>query len=518
MYRLLIVDDEAIVLDTYSHIVKINYENIEIETARTGVEGLLKLEAFRPHIIITDIRMPGMSGLEFIKEARKFDQKVKIIIVSAYEQFEYAQESFQYNVEDYILKPVTKKKLMEMIDKTIGTIEQEVQRRDKELESIERYYKSIGLLESNFLVNIVQGRKFSHHLYREIFSLDLERGRFITIQVPTLKETVNWNTVEDYHAKIQECSEYLKIQIKYKYKCLIGNVVADRIFLYFEAEEGVTTDNLLIDFEKIQKNIFKEFGLSTRISIGSEKDLAEIYSSYEESIYNLTYSRKNVEVFHGRHAVGNDIEIFVELLEKVYEYFLQKNEKMTNVLRKVVNLYEPLQASYEQQTSRALMETYVLIYRIARETNIVSKEIYQSKAYLNEFINLTPIAKIVDFDANIRILFKLYKDLESANYSDITMQALELIESHRFQNVSLEEAAKGIGVTPQYLSRVFKIDTSKSFKEYHKDLRMEEAKKLLLADQLSVREISDQLGYNDYNYFIRTFKKTVGCTPTEFRG
>lgn len=518
MYRLLIIDDEAIVLDTYTHIVKSNYENIKVETARTGVEGLLKLEAFRPHIVITDIRMPGMSGLEFIKEARKFDQTAKILIVSAYEQFEYAQESFQYNVENYILKPVTKKKLMKTLDKTIGTIEKENQRRDKELESIERYYKSIGLLESNFLINIVQGRKFSYHLYREIFSLDLDRGRFITIQFPTLKETINWNTVEDYNVKIQECSEYLKIQIKYNFKCLIGNVALDRIYLYFESEEGAANDNLLHFFEKIQKNIFKKFGFSTRISIGSEKDLAEIYASYEESIYNLTHSRKNVEIFYERHAVDNDIEVFVELLEKVYEYFLQKNEKMTTVLRKAINLYEPLLVSYEPQVTRALMETYVLIYRIARETNIVSKEVYQSKTYLNEFLSLTPIAKIVDFDTNIRIFFKLYKDLESSNFSEITMRALELIEAHRFENVSLEDAAKEIGVTPQYLSRIFKIDTAKSFKEYHKELRMEEAKKLLAADQLSVREISDQLGYNDYNYFIRTFKKTVGCTPTEYRG
>ncbi|BES64522.1 response regulator [Gottschalkiaceae bacterium SANA] len=518
MYRILIIDDEAIVLDTYTHIIKNNYDNIEVETARTGVEGLLKLEAFRPHVVITDIRMPGMSGLEFIKEARTFDQTVKILIVSAYEQFEYAHESFKYNVEDYILKPVTKKKLMETIGKTIGTIEKENQRRDKELESIERYYKSIGLLESNFLINIVQGRKFSHHLYREIFSLKLKRGRFITIQFPTLKETTNWNTVEDYHAKIQECSEYLKIQIKYSFQCLIGNLAIDRIYLYLESEDGESNDNLFHFFEKIQKNILKKFGLSTRISIGSKKELAEIFASYEETIYNLTYSRKNVEIFLGRHAVDHDIEVFVELLEKVYEYFLQKNEKMTSVLRKAVRLYEPLLVAHEEQMVRALMETYILIYRLARETNIVSKEVYQSKVYLNEFLNLTAIAKIVDFDKNIRIFFKLYKNLESANFSEITVQALELIEAHRFETVSLENAAREIGVTPQYLSRIFKIDTSKSFKEYHKELRMGEAKKLLAADQLSIREISDQLGFNDYNYFIRTFKKTVGCTPTEYRG
>jgi two-component system response regulator YesN len=78
MYRLLIIDDESIVLDSYSYVVNNNFENVIVETAKNGKEGLIKLEAFRPHIVMTDIRMPGISGLEFIKEARRIDQSVKI--------------------------------------------------------------------------------------------------------------------------------------------------------------------------------------------------------------------------------------------------------------------------------------------------------------------------------------------------------------------------------------------------------------------------------------------------------
>ena len=518
MTRLLIIDDEAIVLDTYSRIVKNNFEQVEIETAATGIEGLLKLESFRPQIVITDIRMPGMSGLEFIREARKFDQQVKILIISAYEQFEYAQESFQYNVEDYILKPVTKKKLITVLNKTMTSIERESQRRDKELESIERYYKSIGLLESNFLVNIVQGRTFSVRLYREIFSLDLDRGRFVIIKFPQLKETTDWNTVEDYNEKIEACFEYLKIQIKYNYQCLIGDVVADRIYLYFEAEEGLNASTLVDYLEKMQKDIFKKFGLSTRISIGGEKDLSEIFSSYEEANYNLSHGRKNVEIYITRHAVDQDILEFMDLQDKAYEYFMKKDSRFTTVLKRIVNLYEPLLADQQERVIRALTETYILIYKIAAETHIVSKDLYRSKAYLDHFLDQTPMGKITIFDKQIRILFKRYSALESINYSEITIQAIALIESKIRESISLEEAAREIGVTPQYLSRIFKIDTAKSFKAYHKELRMEEAKQLLREDELSVREISDTLGFNDYNYFIRTFKKTVGCTPTEYKG
>ena len=288
--------------------------------------------------------------------------------------------------------------------------------------------------------------------------------------------------------------------------------------MYFEAEDGLTGAALVDYFEKMQKIIFKKYGLSTRISIGGEKDLAEIFASYEESNYNLAYGRKNLEIFTARHAMDQDILEFMELQEKVYAYFIEKDSRFTTILKRLVSLYEPLLDTQPERVIRALIETYILIYKIAAETNIVSKDLYRSKSYLDQFLDQTPLGKIVEFDKQVRILFKRYNDLESTNYSEITIRAIALIESKIREPISLEEAAKEIGVTPQYLSRIFKIDTAKSFKSYHKNLRMEEAKRLLREDEMSVREISDALGFNDYNYFIRTFKKTVGCTPTEYKG
>ena len=288
MYRLLIIDDEVIVLEAYNYIIRNHYDNIEIQTAKNGKEGLMKLEDFRPHIVMTDIRMPGISGLEFIKEARKIDQSVKIIIVTAYEQFEYAKESFQYNVEDYVLKPLTKPKLIEYLDKTIDNIEIENSRRNKELDGIEKYYKSIGLLESNFLNNIVLGRNIIKYLdeYRDLFSLDLIKGHFITIKFSNLKETTNWSTVEEYNSKINDCCDYLKTHVKYNFNCLISNVVADRIYIYLEADNQFKKNTTIEFLEKTHKTITNKFGLKSQISMGSEKNIEDVFSSYEESKYN----------------------------------------------------------------------------------------------------------------------------------------------------------------------------------------------------------------------------------------
>lgn len=520
MYRILIIDDEAIVLDSYSYIIKNNFNNIEVETAKNGKEGLVKLKSFKPHIVMTDIRMPGISGLEFIKNARNIDDTVKIVIVSAYEQFEYAKEAFKYNIEDYLLKPLTKKKLVEYLETSIENLEKENKRRLMELENIEKYYKSIGLLESNFLYNIVIGRNISKYIkeYREIFSMSLNNGNFITVKFSNLKETTDWTTVNNYNNNINECCEFLRTHIKYNFDCLISNLIHDKLYIYIENEEDDNKNIIYTFLLKAYEKATKKYNVSMRFSIGSKCDFTNIYTSYEESIYIQTYGRKNVEKFNHRHSLTNDLDDFTNHLNKIYGYFINKNNKITTYLKKAISLYEPLLQENKMIIESALMETLILIYNHCMKSKLIPRDIYNSKSYLMEFNKLSSLGKISYFDENIRKLFKLYSEQKNFNYSDITIKAIKLIEENKYNDILLDKVAKEICVSPQYLSKIFKQDTSKSFKEYHKELRMKKAKDLLIENKLSIREVSDFLGYTDYNYFIRTFKKYVGCTPTEYRG
>ncbi|MCT4633095.1 MAG: response regulator [Firmicutes bacterium] len=520
MYRILIIDDEAIVLDSYSYIISNNFENVMVETAKNGKEGLVKLDSFKPHIVITDIRMPGISGLEFIKAAREIDDSVKIAIASAYEQFEYAKEALKYNIEDYLLKPLTKKKLLEYLENTILGLDKENKKRLIELENIEKYYKSIGLLESNFLYNIVIGRNVSRYIqeYKDIFSMDLSTGHFITIKFPNLKETIDWTTIDEHNNNITDTCEFIKTHIKYNYPSLISNLIHDKVYIYIEHDQMENSEDLYYFIEKAYEKISKKFNVKMRISIGSKKAFKDIYHSYEESMYNLSYGRKNIEIFKHRHSLKSDYDDFNSHMEKVHGYFINKNSKMSTYLKKAILLYEPLLQNHMEEVESSLMETMILIFNHCVKSKVITRDIYNSKSYLMEFNKLSSMGKITYFDENIRRLFKIYCEQKNIDYSDITIKGIEFIEDHRYEDISLEAASKTIGVSPQYLSKIFKQDTSKSFKEYHKEIRMNKAKSLLSEDNMTIKEISDYLGYMDYNYFIRTFKKHVGCTPTEYKG
>lgn len=155
MLRVLIVDDEAIVLESVSQVLKSHFGDMQIETARNSREGLIKVEHFRPNIIMTDIKMPGMNGIEFIERIRKVDKIVKIIIVSAHDHFEFAKEAVRFGVEDYVLKPLSKNRLIELITSISEKVDLEEERRNKELDNIERYYQSIQLVEANFFNSLL---------------------------------------------------------------------------------------------------------------------------------------------------------------------------------------------------------------------------------------------------------------------------------------------------------------------------------------------------------------------------
>lgn len=182
--RILVVDDESIVLESVSQIIRLEFSDIIIETARNSREGLIKFETFRPQIVMTDIKMPGMNGLEFVERIRQMDRHVKVIIVSAYDYFEFAKEAVKFNVEDYILKPMTKNKLVATLSGIVEKLQKEDEIRNREIGALEKYYQSIQLVESNFFNSILLGRnyvKFIGH-YRQILEMKMRQGFFVVLE------------------------------------------------------------------------------------------------------------------------------------------------------------------------------------------------------------------------------------------------------------------------------------------------------------------------------------------------
>lgn len=517
MYRILIIDDEKIVLDSSRYILESNYENITVETARNGKEGLIKLDSFKPHIIITDIRMPGISGIEFIKKARKVDLKVKILIITAYEQFEYAKEAFKYNVEDYILKPLCKGKLLESLNKIIQKIEGEKERRDEELESIEKYYKSINLVENNFFYSVFFKNDCSkyYNQYRELLSIDLVSGFIIAIEFRDLSEEAHWSEVSDYHVKLNQCTEYLKSHFKYNYDAIVSNLFINKLFIYIE--RSTPLEPSLLDFlNSIHDYVWKKFRFKTRISIGSIKKIDDLYQSYEQALILLKGDITKVAVYDEKQIYSTDPAYYNDLLESLIDCYSNKNKKFFHELDAIKDYYIMIYKENNTIALNGLIETLSILHFLTKDYLSIKENI--DKQFIEKICNNDALDALSYFIEQASKWFDIYIQSEFQDYSVITSKALDIINAHYKEDLSLEQVSQKINVTPQYLSKIFSQETSKSFKEFIACLRVEDAKILLMQDQkMSISNVSYQVGYNDPNYFIRIFKKYTGYTPKEYR-
>lgn len=517
MIRLLIVDDEMIVLESVSQVLKMHYEEIIIETAKNAREGLIKVEHFRPHIIMTDIRMPGMNGLEFIERIRKVDHQVKIIIVSAYDQFEFAKDAVKYNVEDYILKPLTKIKMIEVIGQTLSKIDLEEEKRHKELDHIERYYQSVNLVESNFFNSILLNRNFMRHIahYREILEITLESGRMITIEFANLPSKTNMEALNFYNQKINDCCDYLKTSLKFQMPSLVSNPFLNRIFIYLEHQAGERMNDRQFWLNFVQ-NITDRFGLRARIGFGETKAIDRIYESYEEAILVLRQSEQMIAFVEDQEVSPFSVEEFNQLTQALIEDFLTKQKRFKQSLRQyefemLAIMKQPELLPYAQAN---LIETMIVLFDICKRANIQKDP---NKNYISEFLDKPIASKIQHFERVVEDLFDIYSKSQNHEYNELTISAMEIIQQDYHKEITLEGLAQQINVTPQYLSKIFKEDTGSTFKEYLNELRIEEAKKMLKEGKKSIKEIGFSIGYNDTSYFIRTFKKYEGITPKDYQ-
>ncbi len=521
MVRLLVVDDEKIVLDSVTYMISSSFENILVETARNGKEGLVKLDSFKPHILMTDIRMPGISGLELIKKARLTDNAVKILIVTAFEEFEYAREAFKYDVEDYILKPLGKKKLVESLNKTLQKIESEQARRDEELESIEKYYASISLVESNFFQSIMLNRDLSKalHQYRDLLTIGLEEGYMLAIEFRTLEDDAPPDQVTTWTMRLGDSCDYLKGHVKYHYDAIVSNVVFNRIFVYMEASEGKIHEEALMFWTNIHDSLLKKFGLKARIVVGPVRPITAVAESFEECLVLLNTADANVTLWRESPQGNYDPAVFRQVSGRIHEQFQTRSRKVMETFQELKEVYFSMARGQNgaEAAESLLLELLILLVNQCRTNGCTLNGELAGTGYMKTYGLKTTFGKIAWFEEILNGMLEENIRLGTGNCTELVQGTLDRLKDGYAQEIGLEEIAQTLGVTPQYLSKIFRQETGRTFKEHLIDLRISEARRLLRETPLSAREISYAVGYNDPNYFVRLFKKITGLTPKEYQ-
>jgi len=282
----MVCDDEQIMIESVRHIVEKEFSDIRIvETARSGREAIEKTLTTKPDIILTDIKMPGINGLDAVKEIKKVHNDVKIVIVSVYEFFEYAKQAVELGVSEYLTKPVKKERLVDTLRRIMAQLHDERLKYSWELETKERIEKMLSAVEHSFIYSLLfnQVRKNDIRMYKsELFDIDNETG-FIFVM------TFSNHGKGDYEAQlrtsfdIQEIYAYFKDYLKYRWKCIVGPIMMDRVVVYVDQgindlyEQRVQSITIIDDIVHLLE---EKYHIDIKVGIGRIHRDQEIMLSY----------------------------------------------------------------------------------------------------------------------------------------------------------------------------------------------------------------------------------------------
>ncbi|MGH4117517.1 response regulator transcription factor [Clostridium sp.] len=525
MLKLLIADDEYLVLDSIKMIVSKNVKDVDVvATASTGREAIEYAISLKPDIVFMDIHMPGIDGMEAIRQIKKVNNDTFFVIITAYDYFDYAKEALNMGVFEYLLKPINKKKLIECLNNIKVNIDKKRGNLIREIELKEKMNSIIPSLEAQFIINksFNIGLSTDIEFYENIFSMNLKYGYAMAVLLEGLNSKRKENSLKLDFVK-QNFYDVFNMKLKSLCACLIGNPMADRIIVFIptngEEESAITKERSIDIAKRVIEKIKGLSDLKYQIGIGrrykaesfgkscneaylaASKAQSKAVTYYEDVI--LSDNIFDTYPFHKESAFSNSM--LTANIKEAKEPFLEIYVWLTNV--------------YGEDIDRIKSKLMELLFLIDKNLPYKSKKLDELKKVL--------ILRIIKINnkGELRTQFLVYlselaKEIQIQRKGDIygvIPTVLEYLNKNYDHDISLNDVAKSVNLSYNYLSKVFKDEIGKSFIDYLTELRIDKSMKLLANENISIKEICLKNGYNDPNYYSKAFKKITGMTPTEYR-
>lgn len=525
MIRVLICEDEKRICKLIQNIISWEELGFEIvDVADTGTEAIEKIKLYSPDVVITDIRMPGCTGLEMIQQVKS--DKIKFIIISGYKQFEYAQSAIKYGVEDYILKPIDKDELTNALIriKRNLTVSNYSEEKDIELknskEKIKNNLITYAILDKSFAKD-AQISKINNE-----FKVSFKNGKYQAMYLKLFNNNETFDNQDIFNIFIEE---FTSIFSEKSYDILHNNYKGGIILFinYNEKNEKVIKEGVDEYLNIIKKLISKFKGVSFILSLGKTiSDINELHLAIFSSINGVKYRIK-----YGLNTLINTSEI-EEISIK------GKNILSDKEIWKLKNIIEAFNCKeFAYFIDRILLKIHDEYNEEAlcffETLDCINNTILETFKYmdLNENIIealLNKYEKIVNFEMDKNILMNKYKLFVLKQLEEISLgtnkreltavtKAKKYISDNYQNQITLEEVAEEVEISPGYLSTMFKKELGINFSDYIIELRVEMAKNILKNTNLSIAEITEEVGYTDCRYFSKLFNKIVGIKPSKYR-
>ncbi len=528
MYRIMIADDEGIVIDSFKFMLEEEFgDNIMIETAKTGRSVIELAERFRPDIAFMDIRMPGINGIDAIREIRKRNPGITFVVISAYDKFGYAQEAMSLGVIDYLHKPVDRKKFIEVVRKAMAHVDVDRDKRAKELEILEKLETVTPILENGLIYNLLF-QDYSHddiQNFKNILEITPDYGYMMALTFGEDKQEGYLTNSVGTSVRLQNKIRDLREIIKSYFDSVISGIMGNKIAIFIPCDKKEMDYNERIEIIDNARNMVRRLNSQMeavfRVGIGSIRTLDSQMTSYNEALDSLTQSSGSV-VHSADISVGPEYEEDYPVDKENMIFDAVKRGDQEGAVAAGNQFFDWMTNTYSGYSDDIKLKTLEFVLRAESLAYEKGAGVYQFRSrqdYLGiinrteNFENLRRwfVEKLSEASQNV----KCRRENRSNGVID---RAKEYILANYQNDISLDDVSREIDISPYYFSKVFKEATGENFIDYLTGLRIDKAKDLLENTDMSMKEICGEVGYSNPNYFSRIFKKVVGLSPTEYKG
>ena len=519
-YKVFFVEDEIITREGIRDHVDWRASGFEFcGEATDGEMALPLLRTAQPDVLITDIKMPFMDGLQLSKIVRERMPWIKIIILSGHDEFEYAQKAISLGVTDYLLKPVTVRKLETVLQKLSVQLDQE----RKEQENLKRLQEQIednrAMLRERLLLKLVVGSISPAEAVEkgQMLGLDLIARHYLVV---ILKLELCDRTEQYDHDEYQQIQQVLTYMAEKNPDVFVlkrdwGDMI---LIMKGSTPEYLDEDRDLLLDEVSQAVAKTRYQLTVGIGAAKER-IADICQSFVDALMHIQNLKSASD---GGSNPSVEQKEWLRLEKKLVENYLRCGAKdefddFFNVYLRPLSetaLQSPLIKNYIFMD--VILATAKLVDELGGEVERVIPEVNSIEMILAD---IKSVEQLREQACKIISAGLAYRDSHlGGQHAHLISQAKEYIEHHYADpDLSLNEVAARANLSASHFSAVFSQETRQTFKEYLTEIRINKAKELLRMTRLRSADIADQVGYNDPHYFSSVFKKHTGLSPIEFR-
>lgn len=503
MIRVMLVDDEVLALEFLKEVIEWKAHGFEIVgQALNGKKALDLFMKEKPQIIISDIKMSIMDGLELSKKIKEINPSAKIILLSAYKDFEYAKKGIQYGVSNYLLKhEINEENLLGELEK----VKSEIIKEEKFREEQKRY----------FIKNIIYGapreerQKYEMSFGNQLFMVMLQ------INKPLIQRTEKKENSAVIFKNLTDCIQkepgtnlkYLTdVQISEDNYLILYN--ADFTHSEYEAEEAMREQA-----GKVERHLKEQSECCFTILCSKRISNCQVPGAFRELSKKIRYSpfMKQNKYYFLEQVLSEEVDGEVELLkdfENMKEELHSLQETWKTSMEKIFFAME--NPNWNLNALKHFLSAWQYYYNHYKDKYHLEDKNSQEECYTVDRL------KEYCMDCCFHISSQNQKEAENT-YSSIVRQVMEYIEIHYSEELTLDLLGQAFHMNGAYLGQIIKKEVGKTFLKYLTDYRLAEAKKMLDSGKYNISQVADTVGYKTSQYFSQIFYKYMGMTPQEYK-